>query len=176
VVGSFIMKRLEDAEADNNSISGVILSAATNHAAEAISITHPLAEAQSELTRAVMNRAGVDPLDVGFVEMHGTGIQAGDMEEIKSVTDVSPPPHTGMGAGSCQRSPKQPLYIGAVKSNVGHSESAAGITALLKVLLMFQKESIPRHTGIKNSLTPKFPKGHGQAERLYSIRAYSLAT
>lgn len=153
-VGSIVMKRLEDAEADNDNILGVILSAATNHSAEAISITHPLAEAQSELTRAVMNRAGVDPLDVGFVEMHGTGTQAGDMEEIKSVTDVFAP----VGGGTRRRSPKQPLYIGAVKSNVGHSESAAGITALLKVLLMFQKESIPRHVGIKNSLTPKFPK------------------
>ncbi|KKY34489.1 putative polyketide [Diaporthe ampelina] len=153
-VGSIVMKRLEDAEADNDNILGVILSAATNHSAEAISITHPLAEAQSELTRSVMNRAGVDPLDVGFVEMHGTGTQAGDMEEIKSVTDVFAP----VGGATRRRSPKQPLYIGAVKSNVGHSESAAGITALIKVLLMFQKDFIPRHVGIKNSLTPKFPK------------------
>lgn len=148
------MKRLEDAEADNDNILGVILSAATNHSAEAISITHPLAEAQSELTRKVMHRAGVDPLDVGFVEMHGTGTQAGDMEEIKSVTDVFAP-----SAGPVRRrSSKQPLYIGAVKSNVGHSESAAGVTAMLKVLLMFQKQAIPPHVGIKNSLTPKFPK------------------
>lgn len=148
------MKRLEDAEADNDNILGVILSAATNHSAEAISITHPLAEAQSELTRKVMHRAGVDPLDVGFVEMHGTGTQAGDMEEIKSVTDVFAP----NGGAARRRSSKQPLYIGAVKSNVGHSESAAGVTAMLKVLLMFQKEAIPPHVGIKNSLTPKFPK------------------
>ncbi|KAJ0107113.1 polyketide [Diaporthe amygdali] len=157
-VGSIVMKRLEDAEADNDNIMGVILSAATNHSAEAISITHPLAEAQSELTRMVMNRAGVDPLDVGFVEMHGTGTQAGDMEEIKSVTDVFAP----IGGAARRRSPKQPLYIGAVKSNVGHSESAAGITALIKVLLMFQKGFIPRHVGIKNSLTPKFPKDIGK--------------
>lgn len=148
------MKRLEDAEADNDNILGVILGAATNHSAEAISITHPLAEAQSELTRKVMHRAGVDPLDVSFVEMHGTGTQAGDMEEIKSVTDVFAP----NGGGARRRTSKQPLYIGAVKSNVGHSESAAGVTALLKVLLMFQKEAIPPHVGIKNSLTPKFPK------------------
>lgn len=153
-IGSLVMKRLEDAEADNDNILGVILGAATNHSAEAISITHPLAEAQSECTRKVMHRAGVDPLDVGFVEMHGTGTQAGDMEEIKSVTDVFAP-----NAGAARRrSSKQPLYIGAVKSNVGHSESAAGVTALLKVLLMFQKEAIPPHVGIKNSLTPKFPK------------------
>lgn len=57
-----------------------------------------------------------------------------------------------------RRSSKNPLYIGAVKSNVGHSEAAAGVTALVKVLLMLQKNAIPPHVGIKNRLNPKFPK------------------
>ncbi|KAI0417496.1 putative polyketide synthase [Xylaria grammica] len=138
-VGSIVMKRLEDAEADNDNILGVILAAGTNHSAEAISITHPHAGHQAYLTRKVINEAGIDPLDVSFVEMHGTGTQAGDAEEIQSVTN-------------------NPLYIGAVKANVGHSEAAAGVTALLKVLLMMQYNAIPPHVGIKNSLNPKFPK------------------
>ncbi|KAI1504073.1 putative polyketide synthase [Biscogniauxia marginata] len=150
-VGSIVMKRLEDAEADNDNILGVILAAATNHSAEAVSITHPHAGHQSYLGRQIMNRAGVDPLDVGFVEMHGTGTQAGDAEEIQSVTNVFAPL-------TKRRSAKNPLYIGAVKSNVGHGEAAAGITALVKVLLMLQKNAIPPHVGIKNSLNPKFPK------------------
>jgi len=145
------MKRLEDAEADNDNILGVILAAGTNHSAEAVSITHPHAGHQAYLGRMMMNRAGIDPLDVGFVEMHGTGTQAGDAEEIQSVTNVFAPM-------TRRRSAKNPLYIGAVKSNVGHSEAAAGVTALLKVLLMFQKGAIPPHVGIKNSLNPKFPK------------------
>lgn len=114
-IGSLVMKRLEDAEADNDNILGVILSAATNHSAEAVSITHPHAGAQSELYRRVMSRAGVDPFDVSYVEMHGTGTQAGDLTEIKSITDVFAPV-------TKRRSSKQPLYIGAVKSNVGHGE------------------------------------------------------
>lgn len=150
-IGSVVLKRLEDAEADNDNILGVILGAGTNHSAEAVSITHPDAVAQAELTRSIINRAGIDPLDVSYVEMHGTGTQAGDMEEIKSVTDVFAPV-------TRRRPSNQPLYIGAVKSNVGHSESAAGITALLKILLMFQKERIPRHIGVKTTLNPKFPK------------------
>ncbi|KAI0595125.1 putative polyketide synthase [Biscogniauxia sp. FL1348] len=150
-VGSIVMKRLEDAEADNDNILGVILAAATNHSAEAVSITHPHAGHQSYLGRQIMNRAGIDPLDVGFVEMHGTGTQAGDAEEIQSVTNVFAPL-------TKRRSAKNPLYIGAVKSNVGHGEAAAGITALVKVLLMLQKNAIPPHVGIKNSLNPKFPK------------------
>ena len=98
-----------------------------------------------------MSRAGVDPLEVSYVENHGTGTQAGDAEEIQSVTDVFAPI-------TKRRSVKNPLYIGAVKANVGHSEAAAGVTALIKVLLMLQKNAIPPHIGIKNSLNPKLPK------------------
>ncbi|KAK4234117.1 hypothetical protein C8A03DRAFT_38117 [Achaetomium macrosporum] len=150
-VASIVMKRLEDAEADNDNILGVILAAATNHSAEAVSITHPHAGHQAYLGRLVINRAGIDPLDVSYVELHGTGTQAGDAEEIQSVTDVFAPTHP-------RRGPKRPLYIGSVKANVGHGEAAAGVTALVKVLLMLQKQAIPPHVGIKHSLNPKFPK------------------
>lgn len=150
-MGSIVMKRLEDAEADNDNIIGVIRAAATNHSAEAISITHPHAGAQSYLYRQVMSSAGIDPLDVSFVEMHGTGTQAGDSVEITSITDVFAPI-------TKRRSAQQPLHIGAVKANVGHGEAVAGVTALLKVLLMYQKNAIPPHVGIKNSLNPLFPK------------------
>ncbi|RYC54173.1 hypothetical protein CHU98_g12041, partial [Xylaria longipes] len=156
-VASLVIKRLQDAEADNDNILGVITSAATNHSAQAISITHPHAGHQAYLGRLILNRAGVDPLDVGYVEMHGTGTQAGDAEEIQSVTDVYAPVANGK-----RRSPNNPLYIGAVKANVGHGEAAAGVTALVKVLLMLQKNAIPPHIGIKNSLNPRFPRDMDQ--------------
>ncbi|KAI0403087.1 putative polyketide synthase [Xylaria palmicola] len=152
-VASLVMKRLEDAEADNDNILGVVLSSATNHSAQAISITHPHAGHQAYLGKLVANRAAIDPLSVGFVEMHGTGTQAGDAEEIQSVTEVYAPNATGK-----RRSAKNPLYIGAVKANVGHGEAVAGVTAVVKVLLMLQKNAIPPHVGIKNTLNPKFPK------------------
>ncbi|KAJ9142487.1 Ketoacyl-synt-domain-containing protein [Pleurostoma richardsiae] len=150
-VASVILKRLTDAEADNDNILGVILAAGTNHSANAISITHPHAGAQAYLGSQLLNQAGVDPHDVSYVEMHGTGTQAGDAQEIQSVTEVYAPL-------TRRRSSKQPLYIGAVKSNVGHGEAVAGTTALLKVLLMLEKEAIPRHVGIKNTINPDFPK------------------
>ena len=150
-VGSIVIKRLEDAEADNDNILGVILAAATNHSADAVSITHPHAPSQAYLYRHVMSRAGVDPLDVNYVEFHGTGTQAGDSEEMQSITEVFAP-------ATKRRSSKQPLHIGAVKANVGHGEAAAGVTALLKVLLMLQKSAIPPHVGIKNMINPGFPK------------------
>ncbi|KAG6358778.1 hypothetical protein INS49_012297 [Diaporthe citri] len=152
-VASVVLKRLEDAEADNDNILGVILAAGTNHSAEAVSITHPHAGHQAYLTRQILSQAAVDPLDVSYVEMHGTGTQAGDAQEIQSVTDVFAP----LGRTK-RRSSNQPLHIGAVKANVGHGEAVAGTTALLKVLLMFDKEVIPPHVGIKNSINPGFPK------------------
>lgn len=151
-VGSVILKREEDAINDRDNILGVILATATNHSADAISITHPHAGNQSYLYESVLHTAGIDPLDVSYVEMHGTGTQAGDNTEIKSVTDVFAPDN-----GSRGRDRDQALHIGAVKSNVGHGEAAAGITALIKVLMMLQKNAIPPHVGIKNTLNPAFP-------------------
>jgi len=90
-VGSVVLKRLEDAEADNDNILGVILAAATNHSGEAISITHPHAGAQSDLFTKVVNRSGVNPLDVSYVEFHGTGTQAGDSTEMESVLNIFAP-------------------------------------------------------------------------------------
>ncbi|KAF2024556.1 polyketide synthase [Setomelanomma holmii] len=155
-VGSLVIKRLEDAQADNDNILGVILAAGTNHSAEAVSITHPHAGHQSFLSRQVIRQASVDPLDVSYVELHGTGTQAGDYEEMKGVLDVYAP------NTSPSRRPEQSLHIGSVKSNVGHGESVAGTTALIKVLLMLQKNAIPPHIGIKTEINPRFPKDFEQ--------------
>ncbi|KAF2178414.1 putative polyketide synthase [Zopfia rhizophila CBS 207.26] len=149
-IGSLVIKRLEDAEADNDNILGVILGAGTNHSAEAVSITHPHAGHQAYLARQVLRQAGVDPLDVSYVELHGTGTQAGDHEEVQGIMEVYAPI-------TKRRSKDQPLHIGGVKANVGHSESAAGTTALIKVLLMLQKNAIPPHVGIKTEINPRFP-------------------
>lgn len=150
-IGSVVIKRLEDAEADNDNILGVILGAGTNHSAEAVSITHPHAGHQAYLSRQVLRQAGVDPLDVSYVELHGTGTQAGDHEEMQGIMEVYAPL-------TRRRSKEQPLYIGSVKANVGHGESVAGATSLIKVLLMLQKNAIPPHIGIKTEINPRFPR------------------
>ena len=93
----------------------------------------------------------MDPLDVSYVELHGTGTQAGDHEEMQGIMEVYAPLIK-------RRRKDQPLHIGAVKANVGHGESVAGTTALIKVLLMLQKNSIPPHIGIKTEINPRFPR------------------
>ena len=134
-IGSIVMKRLEDAVADNDNIYGVILGAATNHSADAVSITHPHAETQEALYKKVLDQAGVDALDVGYVEMHGTGTQAGDGTEMTSVTNVFAP-------AARRRQSHQKLYLSSVKANIGHGEAASGISALIKVLLMLRHSTI----------------------------------
>ena len=145
-----ILKRLDDALADNDRILGVMLETATNHSANAISITHPHAQTQEILFKKVMDDAGKDPHDVNYVEMHGTGTQAGDGTEMRSVTNVfAPVSRTG------QR--KKALHLGSVKANVGHGEAVSGVTAMIKCLLMLQKNQIPPHCGIKKTINQTFP-------------------
>lgn len=147
-VGSVVLKRLEDAEADNDNILAVVLAAGTDHSAEAVSITHPHDLAQTHLYNQLVKRAGIDPLSVGYVEFHGTGTIAGDPTEMRSVTSVF--------ANGQPRSTS--LYIGSVKSNVGHGEAAAGIMSFMKTMLVFQKSIIPPHIGIKTGLNPALPE------------------
>src|SRR3569833_331712 len=142
---SVVVKRLEDAQADKDNILAVILGAATTHSADAISITHPHGPTQSNLSSAILDDAGVDPLDVDYVEVHGTGFLVGDGTEMVSVTNVFAPANR-------KRPADRPLYLGAVKANVGHGEAASGVTALVKVLLMLQKNAIPPHVGIKKEI------------------------
>ena len=150
-IGSVVIKRLEDAEADNDNIIAVALSGATNHSAEAISITHPHAGAQKDNYTQVMQNAGINPLDVSYIELHGTGTQAGDSVESESVGDIFAP-------NAPRRRPDQKLLLGAVKSNIGHGEAAAGIASFIKLLLIFQKRRIPPHIGIKTEINPTIPK------------------
>ncbi|KAI8633749.1 polyketide synthase [Xylariaceae sp. FL1651] len=151
---SVVVKRLDDALAEKDNILAVILGSQTNHSADAISITHPHGPTQSLLSSAILDDAGVDPHDVDYVEMHGTGTQAGDGTEMISVTDVFAPANR-------HRPADRPLYLGAVKSNVGHGEAASGVTALVKVLLMLKKNAIPPHIGIKKEINKTFPKDLG---------------
>lgn len=148
-VGSVILKRLEDAQADNDPIYGVISGAYTNHSAEAVSITRPHVGAQAYIFDKLLNEADYDPKEISYIEMHGTGTQAGDAVEMQSVLDIFAPDY--------RRGPTQPLHLGSAKANIGHGESASGVSSLLKVLMMMRKNMIPPHCGIKTKINHNFP-------------------
>ncbi|CAI7612196.1 unnamed protein product [Penicillium discolor] len=148
-IGSIVIKRLEDAQADNDPIYGIIGGAYTNHSAEAVSITRPHVGAQSFIFDKLLNESNSDPKEISYIEMHGTGTQAGDAVEMQSVLDVFAPDY--------RRGPTQSLHLGSAKSNIGHGESASGVTALIKVLMMMRKNMIPPHCGIKTKINHNFP-------------------
>lgn len=114
-IGVVVLKRLEDAVADNDNVQAVIKTSARTYSADAASITQPHAETQVNLYKQVLQQASVDPADIGYIEMHGTGTQWGDLTEMQSVMDVF----------GTKRTKENPLVVGAVKANVGHGEAVS---------------------------------------------------
>ncbi|THV49550.1 hypothetical protein BGAL_0189g00030 [Botrytis galanthina] len=146
-LGVVVLKRLEDAVRENDNILAVIKGTERNSNAGAASITYPGQEAQETLFGRLLRKANVDPHDVGFIEMHGTGTQAGDNVETNSVRNV-------FAQNRCKGNP---LQIGAVKAVIGHSEAAAGIVSLIKSLLILREGIIPTQPEWPFKLNHKFP-------------------
>ncbi|KAF2664950.1 polyketide synthase 1 [Microthyrium microscopicum] len=145
-VGTIVLKRLDDAIADNDNVLAVIKAIATNHSSQAVSITHPDSKTQQKLFHTVLQKSDLTPGDIDVVELHGTGTQAGDYTEFSSVMGVF---------GS--RPSNQPIYVGSVKPNLGHGEAASGVTSLMKSILMLRHNIIPPHVGIKGRMNRRLP-------------------
>ena len=158
-VGTLIIKKLDDAIADKDPILGVILDTYTNHSSESESITRPHAGAQRAVFNKIMNQGTMDPYSISYIEMHGTGTQVGDATEMSSVLSTFAPPLSEVPRG---RSKEESLHLGSCKSNIGHGEASSGSSALIKVLLMMQKNLIPPHCGIKTKINRKFPTDLGE--------------
>ncbi|KAF3771157.1 hypothetical protein M406DRAFT_59909 [Cryphonectria parasitica EP155] len=139
-VGAVYLKRLSTAIADGNQILGIVASSGVYQNENCTAITVPNAPSLSGLFRDVVNRAGLEPRQVSVVEAHGTGTPVGDPAEYDSVRRVF---------GGSSRSGGNALSLSSVKGLLGHSESASGIVALLKVLLMITKRAIPPQASFK---------------------------
>lgn len=146
--GIFVLKRLSEALASSDNILGVIRGTEVNQSAAAVSITRPHAPTQSALFTSLLDKSGVKPEDVSLAEAHGTGTQAGDPEELRSIRDALSP-----DSGS-NRNQDSSLTVTSVKGNIGHAEAASGAASLAKVLLMFRHQLIPPQVGLVN-LNPK---------------------
>ncbi|RDH37113.1 polyketide synthase [Aspergillus welwitschiae] len=133
--GAIYLRRLSDAVRDGNPIRAVIRGSALNTNGKVTNqgITHPSLEGQERVLRAAYKRAGLDPTDTVYVECHGTGTPVGDPIEVKAISN-------GMNE---RRSREQPLLLGAIKANIGHSEAASGIFAVIKAALMVESGVIP---------------------------------
>ncbi|MBR8838431.1 MAG: SDR family NAD(P)-dependent oxidoreductase [Stigonema ocellatum SAG 48.90 = DSM 106950] len=144
--GIVVLKRLSDAIANSDNILAVIRGSAVNHDGPSSGLTVPNGLAQEALINQVLKSAKIDPLQVSYVETHGTGTSMGDPIEVRA-----------LGSVLCKgRSPKQPLLIGSVKTQIGHLESAAGVASLMKVVLSLQHSEIPAHLHLKQP-SPHIP-------------------
>ena len=133
--GILVLKRLADAERDGDRILAVIAGSAVNQDGPGSGFTVPNGGAQRAVIAQAMARAGVRGSEIDYVEAHGTGTPLGDPIEIAALADT-------VGR---DRDPERPLLIGAVKTNLGHLESASGVASILKVILALQHETLPRH-------------------------------
>ena len=133
--GLIILKRLSQAQADGDRILALIRGSSVNQDGRSSGLTVPNGPAQENVVRQALASGKVDPLDVSYIEAHGTGTSLGDPIEAHALAAVLGP----------HRQPDNPLVVGSVKTNMGHLESAAGVAGLLKVVVSLQHEQIPPH-------------------------------
>ncbi|KAJ5181613.1 Acyl transferase/acyl hydrolase/lysophospholipase [Penicillium cf. viridicatum] len=143
--GLVVLRPLTDALRNGDPILGIIGGSAVNQGSNCSPITVPNAESQKSLYCKAMTVAGVLPDQVTYVEAHGTGTQVGDPIEFDSLRKTF-----------STKSRTDTLYVGSVKDNIGHVETASGVAGLLKVILMMQKSQVVKQANFTR-LNPKIP-------------------
>ena len=132
--GIVVLRRLDDALADRDTIHAVILgSAINNDGARKVGYLAPSVDGQSEVIAEALGVAGVAASDVSYVETHGTGTKVGDPIEVKALTKAFR--ENTQGKGFCA--------IGSLKTNIGHLDTAAGVAGLIKTTLALRHRQIP---------------------------------
>jgi acyl transferase domain-containing protein/acyl carrier protein len=139
--GMVVLKRLADAQADGDAVWAVIRGSAVNHDGPSSGFTVPNGLAQEAVIREAIAAAGVERAAVDYVEAHGTGTPLGDPIEFAALARA-----LGRAAG---RRSGEPLWVGSVKTNIGHLEQAAGVAGLIKVALAMTRQTIPPHLHLR---------------------------
>ena len=131
--GAVLLKPLSAAQANGDSIYALIHGTAINSDGRSNGMVAPNLQSQVACVRQAFQRAGIDPAATQYVEAHGTGTRQGDPVELQALGTV-------LGEG---RPHDQPCRVGSVKSNLGHGETAAGITGLIKAALCIHHRQLP---------------------------------
>ncbi|MBL9006665.1 MAG: SDR family NAD(P)-dependent oxidoreductase [Myxococcales bacterium] len=133
-VGVLVLRRLSDALAAADRIQATVLGSAVNHDGRSAGLAAPSGSAQRDVVQAALQDADVAPPQVGYIEAHGTGTPLGDPIELEALRDVF-----------ARQAGGQPLWLGSVKTNIGHLEAAAGVAGVIKTVLALQHERLPAH-------------------------------
>ncbi|WP_433654430.1 SDR family NAD(P)-dependent oxidoreductase [Nocardia sp. CA-128927] len=137
--GAVVVERLTDARVRQHQVLAVVRGSAVNQDGMSNGLTAPNRAAQVAVIREAQQRAGISADSIDYVEAHGSGTQLGDAIEIAALTEVFGVPRTGV----------RPLYVGAVKTNIGHLTGAAGMAGLIKTVLMLNRRMIPRNLHLR---------------------------
>lgn len=131
--GILVLKRMQDALADGDTILAAIAGSAINQDGRSNGLTAPNGPSQEDVIRLALADARIAADEIDYIETHGTGTSLGDPIEMRALGAVY----------GRERTKQDPLIVGAAKTNVGHLESAAGVAGLIKLILAIQKGEIP---------------------------------
>jgi len=176
--GLVLLKPLAAAERDGDTILAIIRGSAVNQNGRSSGLTAFNGQSQEAVIRSALHHAGVSPDEISYVETHGSSTLFGDPIEVDALKAVL----------MRHRNPDQPCLLGAVKTNIGHLEAAAGIAGLIKTVLCLQKGVITPNLHFKTLnphisfagttfeiLTkPRQWPGHPHAQRLAGVSAFGF--
>ncbi len=135
--GVMVLQRLADARREGRTILAHCIGSAVNQDGHGASLTAPNVSAQEQCIRQALRQAKIDAREVGYIEAHGTGNPLGDATELQALGSV-------FASGR-----ETPLWLGSVKSNIGHLEAGAGVAGLIKTVLIFRYGMIPPNLHFK---------------------------
>ncbi|OLQ16560.1 Beta-ketoacyl synthase N-terminal domain protein, partial [Cryptosporidium hominis] len=138
-VGVLVLKTMKNAN-NGEKIYSVIKGSSVNHNGRSASLTAPNGISQQNVINSALEYAGIRPNDISYIEAHGTGTSLGDPIEVSALKSIF----------SRTRDSGKPLIIGAVKTNIGHLEGAAGMAGIFKVILSLINDTVPPNLHFKN--------------------------
>ncbi|MBX9399318.1 SDR family NAD(P)-dependent oxidoreductase [Streptomyces sp. TRM72054] len=131
--GMLVLKRLGDARRDGDEVLAVLRGTAVNQDGRSQGLSAPNGPAQEQVVRRALELSRLEPADIDYVEAHGTGTALGDPIEAHALAQVF----------TDSRPQNRPLYLGSLKSNLGHTQAASGVAGLIKVVQALRHQALP---------------------------------